>query len=281
MTQSIEPVSGETIEEMLAGLDGVTPGPWWADSDGGDEFRAYAVFGPHERYGKPSSICDTHNAGEVVLEQEDGKPWDEQGRKNLNHIARCDPDTMRSILTELQSLRTLSAAHGEAVACMAAIDELRREEGDQVTILCDNPDFNGQPNNAVVVSAGWTNWQDFRVSGHTIKGALENAVAIKAMAPADRQEMPGRDVVDIAFAAAQKALAGTSSDIGVGELERVVIAILSALKPIEPERISEAFPGSCASCNGTGDLAGNPSYGVCPDCEGTGKFPAALNGAEK
>lgn len=73
----------------------------------------------------------------------------------------------------------------EANACMAAIDELRREEGDQVSILCDNPDFNGQPNNAVVISAGWTNWQDFRVSGHTLRQALENAVAIKAMAPAD------------------------------------------------------------------------------------------------
>lgn len=66
------------------------------------------------------------------------------------------------------------------------IDELRREEGDQVTILCDNPDFNGQPNNAVVISAGWTGWQDFRVSGHTLDGALENAVAIKALAPDDR-----------------------------------------------------------------------------------------------
>lgn len=101
------------LDEMLAGLEGVTPGPWWSDEDGGDEFRAYAVFGPYERYGKPSSICDTHNAGEVVLEQEDGKPWDEQGRKNLTHIARCDPDTMRSIITELLELRSLRSTEGK------------------------------------------------------------------------------------------------------------------------------------------------------------------------
>lgn len=31
---------------------------------------------------------------------------------------------------------------------------------------------------------------------------------------------------------------------------------------------------SCPSCNGTGDLGGNPSYGMCPDCDGKGKLPA-------
>lgn len=79
------------------------------------------------------------------------------------------------------------------VQCQAAvdpfrqmIDELRRDEGDQVTILCDNPDFNGQPNNAVIVSAGWAHWQDFRVSGHTLDQALSNAVAIKKMAAEER-----------------------------------------------------------------------------------------------
>lgn len=40
--------------------------------------------------------------------------------------------------------------------------------------------------------------------------------------------------------------------------------------------VAETKPGSCASCNGTGDLGGNPSYGMCPDCDGTGKFPAPI-----
>ena len=35
--------------------------------------------------------------------------------------------------------------------------------------------------------------------------------------------------VDVAYAAATKALAGTSGDIGAGELERVVIAVLDAI----------------------------------------------------
>jgi hypothetical protein len=55
---------------------------------------------------------------------------------------------------------------------------------------------------------------------------------------------------------------------------RLVLAELAARRaantPASPEAETQ---GACASCNGTGDLGGNPSYGMCPDCDGTGKFP--------
>jgi hypothetical protein len=55
------------------------------------------------------------------------------------------------------------------------IDFLRADEGDSVTILCDNPDFNGQPNCAIECNGYWTNWQDRRFGGDTIEVALELA----------------------------------------------------------------------------------------------------------
>lgn len=55
------------------------------------------------------------------------------------------------------------------------IDFLRADEGDSVTILCDNPDFNGQPNCAIECNGYWTNWEDRRYAGDTIEAALELA----------------------------------------------------------------------------------------------------------
>lgn len=56
------------------------------------------------------------------------------------------------------------------------LNELRRDEGSSVTLLCDNPDFNGQPNNAVVCNGAWTNWEDRRFTGDTIGHAIRAAL---------------------------------------------------------------------------------------------------------
>lgn len=55
------------------------------------------------------------------------------------------------------------------------IDLLRSQEGDDVTILCDNPDFNGQPNCAVLCNGDWTEWKDHRFVGDTVLDALSSA----------------------------------------------------------------------------------------------------------
>lgn len=61
------------------------------------------------------------------------------------------------------------------------IDLLRADEGDGVTILCDNPDFNGQPNCAVICNGGWTSWEDRRFAADTILDALSMAATEKAL----------------------------------------------------------------------------------------------------
>ncbi len=53
------------------------------------------------------------------------------------------------------------------------IDALRAEEGDSVTILCDNPDAGSA--NAVECNGYWTNWKDRRFEGKSVLEALSAA----------------------------------------------------------------------------------------------------------
>lgn len=62
--------------------------------------------------------------------------------------------------------------------CMRLIHALRRVEGDEVTILGDNPDFGG-PNNAVECCGDWTDYADRRFTGESLLDAL-SAAAIAA-----------------------------------------------------------------------------------------------------
>lgn len=60
------------------------------------------------------------------------------------------------------------------------INYLRGGEGDSVTIFCDNPDFNGQPERVVECCGDWTGWEDRRYGGDTLLGAL-NAAWLECM----------------------------------------------------------------------------------------------------
>lgn len=83
-------------------------------------------------------------------------------------------------------------------ALVATINYLRADEGDTVSLLCDNPDFNGQPSNAVECNGGWTDWTDKRFTGDSLFAALNNAalakaVATKTLAPAAPVEASGSE----------------------------------------------------------------------------------------
>ena len=80
----------------------------------------------------------------------------------------------------------LAAGHiqrptGDAEALVATINYLRADEGDVVTLVCDNPDFNGQPNNAVDCCGGWTDWKDLRFTGDSLFAAVSAAAGAKAV----------------------------------------------------------------------------------------------------
>lgn len=66
---------------------------------------------------------------------------------------------------ELAALENV-AAFSQPTSAM--IQALRAEEGDQINLLCDNPE--GPPNNAVECCGAWTDWLDRRFEGETLHG---------------------------------------------------------------------------------------------------------------
>jgi hypothetical protein len=66
--------------------------------------------------------------------------------------------------------------HDVAVLMIEVINELRSDEGSSVTIMCDNPDFNGAPDCMVECAGEWTDWQPRRFYGDTLDQALAGAL---------------------------------------------------------------------------------------------------------
>jgi len=75
-----------------------------------------------------------------------------------------------------------------ATEIVRLIELLRADEGDSVTILCDNPDFNDQPNCAIECCGDWTGWLHKRFAADTLLDAL-------SMAATERQLPSPREVI--------------------------------------------------------------------------------------
>lgn len=95
MTVAGETITDERLAEIINGCDGVSPGPWSSTimEIGSDE-------------------AIVRSAGFVVATTRIGE---KPGRYGLNadHIARLDPQTVRSLLTELQHRREAEAGAPE------------------------------------------------------------------------------------------------------------------------------------------------------------------------
>jgi hypothetical protein len=96
-------LSEERLREMLAGLEGVTPGPWVKETEQDEEEDLPAFY--------VSSTVTTSCNLTVVARMGEASA---AARTDAAHIARCDPDTMREILTlALLSLRSDAHTRGE------------------------------------------------------------------------------------------------------------------------------------------------------------------------
>ena len=73
-----------------------------------------------------------------------------------------------------------------ATEIVRLIELLRADEGDSVTILCDNPDFNGQPNCAIECCGDWTGWLHKRFAADTLLDTLSMAVTERQL-PSPRE----------------------------------------------------------------------------------------------
>lgn len=66
-----------------------------------------------------------------------------------------------------------------AVAIWRLIESLSQNEGDNVTILCPNYDFNNLPDYAIECNGQWTNYEDHRIYGNSYLECLTTAITYK------------------------------------------------------------------------------------------------------
>jgi hypothetical protein len=143
----------------------------------------------------PCPFCGTPPISVDLSDDEFGQV---QCRNDGCSMAPCTDETTYVKAIAAWNTRT---EHGHE---WAAINRLRDEEADSVTVLCDNPE--GPPNNAVECCGFWTGFADRRFEGSTIREALTAAVAAKDEAskvgypPMSRPDAGDEDVERVARA---------------------------------------------------------------------------------
>lgn len=99
MTTQTERVSDEKLQAMLAGCEGVTPGPWQVKYVG-DGRMAFA-------------IADSDGVSLLTIVEEDHADFAAvYSDGDAAHLVDCDPDTIRSLVSELLALR--EAVNGDS-----------------------------------------------------------------------------------------------------------------------------------------------------------------------
>lgn len=95
----------KALNEIMARVDGVTPGDWDVDWIRSDNVHSYGVLTDQ------GFICDTLNADSKVVEifrdydgEGDFDDIDIQGMRNMQHFARCSPETFRAIAALVEEL---------------------------------------------------------------------------------------------------------------------------------------------------------------------------------
>lgn len=98
-----------------------------------------------------------------------------RAQRAIEALRKPDASLQRVPNTIRQSIAEVIEDLSKAAEIVRLIDELRADEGDSVEILCDNPDFNGQPNCAVVCCGDWTGWLHKRFAADTLLDTLSMA----------------------------------------------------------------------------------------------------------
>lgn len=95
-------VSDERLNEIIAGCDGVTPGPWMPASD----LPAYAIMALTAEGKGGHRVVQTPNQNNY-RHFGPSNGWDGiSSYTNAKHIANCDPATIQSMAEELLELRS-------------------------------------------------------------------------------------------------------------------------------------------------------------------------------
>lgn len=105
----------------------------------------------------------------------------------------------------------------DALRTVALIDAIRADEGNSVEIVCPNPDFNGQPDQAIDVRAFWggKEWGERRFAGDTVLDCLSAAHAAMTSSDGRTDEAMGRDA-GAASGSGNASTTDAASEAGVG-----------------------------------------------------------------
>ena len=139
---TIERLTDEQIAALRDGTEGVTLGPWhWVNPDNDEPWDG-------EAYANPASLRTVAE----FAERKDGTPYNgmtlprfvleaeelhEGNAADAAHIARCDPDTIRALATEVLESREALAAKDREIerltsardAAIVALGEWARKAG--------------------------------------------------------------------------------------------------------------------------------------------------------
>lgn len=74
-------------------------------------------------------------------------------------------------MTDLEKLAAMTAKRWEGV--IERVEAITAEEGASVSFICPNPDFNGLPNEAVMVCSSATNWDEITYRADTLAECLD------------------------------------------------------------------------------------------------------------
>jgi hypothetical protein len=119
-----------------------------------------------------------HAAEMAILYRRGGVGLDADALRSFSEVMGVAADYIASAMIKGDKDMTNTCETTES-ATVRYINHLRGHEGDSVTILCDNPDFNGQPNCAILCNGEWTDYDDLRFAGETVLQCLARACEAK------------------------------------------------------------------------------------------------------
>jgi hypothetical protein len=128
------PMDGkQKLAELVAGLDGVTPGPWQAWQAISEQFVGDC--------GRVSRLIDYGSVIPIRVREGFDLPQgaersecDIKGYANVQHLARCDPDTIRSIS---DAFSELERERDDLLALIALARPVMRECGWHLAVAAE------------------------------------------------------------------------------------------------------------------------------------------------
>jgi len=120
------PEGARMLEELVAGLEGVTPGEWYPGHLGTDSTCQCRSIVDDGRYMGAIATVHVDNGLPVGEGGNDAPPADEAAA-NMRHIARCSPDRIRAIAAYVATERAAREAAGANVKRQGDIAEFMQQ----------------------------------------------------------------------------------------------------------------------------------------------------------